>query len=71
MTPVEVLGYPARRREMTNFFIQSSGQVVTFGYGSGEEFILGNILDDSVGDLLRSPAVTQEVLIKPLVAHGY
>jgi Radical SAM superfamily/4Fe-4S single cluster domain len=68
---IEVLGYPAKRREMTNLFVQSSGQVLTFGSGPAEEFIIGNILDDDVDALLSSPAVNQSALIRNLVGHGY
>lgn len=69
---IEVLAYPAGgRREMANFFIQSSGQVVTFGSGQFEEFILGNLLVDEVEDLVMSPAVRQNALVRDLVGHGF
>ncbi|MBD0692982.1 radical SAM protein [Streptomyces sp. CBMA123] len=42
-------------RELLNWMIQSSGQVVTFGSGPEEEFILGNLLTDQVEDILTHP----------------
>lgn len=68
---IEVLPYAAKRREMTNFIIQASGQVTTSAGQPGEEFIIGNILTDSMKRLVASPAVAQRSLITKLVGHGY
>ena len=42
-------------RELTHFFIQSNGQVVTFGSAMNEEFILGNILTDDINEMVSRP----------------
>lgn len=44
-------------RELSHFFIQSNGQVVTFGSEVEEEIILGHILKDPIKKILRSPAL--------------
>lgn len=48
---------PARDRALVNFFIQSDGQVATFASGYCEDFIVGNILHDSMESLAAMPAV--------------
>jgi MoaA/NifB/PqqE/SkfB family radical SAM enzyme len=70
-TPVEILPYAAKRREMTNFIIQASGQVTTSGSQPGEEFLIGNLLQRTVSEILMSPAVSQRSLITRLIGHGY
>jgi len=42
-------------REFTHFFIQNSGQVVTFGSQPQEEFLLGHILTDDVATMINLP----------------
>lgn len=71
LTTAEVLAHPAQRREMTNLMIQSSGQVVTFGAGQCEEFIVGNLLRDELDDILCMPAVSQAALKSVLLGHRY
>lgn len=67
----EVVGYPATRRELANFFVQSNGQAVTFGAFPGEEFVIGNVLHDDMSTLCASPAVSQSSLVQHLVGHGF
>ncbi|MFE5142938.1 radical SAM protein [Streptomyces fagopyri] len=49
-------------RELLNWMIQSSGQVVTFGSGAEEEFILGNLLTDEVEEILTHPILDFEAM---------
>ncbi|MER5641238.1 radical SAM protein [Kitasatospora sp. NPDC002227] len=49
-------------RELLNWMIQSSGQVVTFGSGPEEEFILGNLLTDEVDEILTHPILDFEAM---------
>ncbi|WP_043266820.1 radical SAM protein [Streptomyces sp. CT34] len=45
------------KRELVNFFIQSSGQVVTLASGYMEEFIVGHMLHDDMDTLAASPVL--------------
>ncbi|GLV87975.1 hypothetical protein Slala03_76640 [Streptomyces lavendulae subsp. lavendulae] len=45
----------ATDREFLNFMIQSNGQVVTFAAGLSEEFIVGNLLTDEMGEIISHP----------------
>lgn len=45
------------KRELVNFFIQSSGQVVTLASGYMEEFIVGDMLRDDMADIAASPVL--------------
>ncbi|GHF54280.1 hypothetical protein GCM10018790_35200 [Kitasatospora xanthocidica] len=51
-------------RELLNWMIQSSGQVVTFGSGAEEEFILGNLLTDEVEEILTHPILDFEAMAR-------
>ncbi|GAB2699689.1 radical SAM protein [Kitasatospora kifunensis] len=51
-------------RELLNWMIQSSGQVVTFGSGPEEEFILGNLLTDRVEDILAHPILDFDAMAR-------
>ncbi|MBV2156719.1 radical SAM protein [Kitasatospora sp. SUK 42] len=51
-------------RELLNWMIQSSGQVVTFGSGPEEEFILGNLLTDEVEEILTHPILDFEAMAR-------
>jgi MoaA/NifB/PqqE/SkfB family radical SAM enzyme len=42
-------------REFTHFFIQNNGQVVTFGSGPQEQFLLGDMLTDDVSTMINLP----------------
>jgi MoaA/NifB/PqqE/SkfB family radical SAM enzyme len=68
---MEVLPYRSARRAFTNLFIQNNGQVMTFGEEPGEEFIVGNLREETFEDVLVSPAVYQHGLVEALVGHGY
>lgn len=62
-------------RELLNWMIQSSGQVVTFGSGAEEEFILGNLLTDEVEEILTHPildfeAMSRGIPVTPGTAFG-
>ncbi|MGW1178680.1 radical SAM protein [Kitasatospora sp. NPDC002543] len=62
-------------RELLNWMIQSSGQVVTFGSGAEEEFILGNLLTDEVEEILTRPildfeAMSRGIPVTPGTAFG-
>ncbi|MFF1560939.1 radical SAM protein [Streptomyces sp. NPDC058279] len=60
----EVILAEAADRELLNWMIQSSGQVVTFAAGREEEFILGNLLTDSVEDILAHPILDFEAMAR-------
>ncbi|MFE7041059.1 radical SAM protein [Streptomyces atratus] len=45
----------AEERELVNFFIQSSGQVVTMASGHAEEFIVGMLPTSDLADVIASP----------------
>ncbi|MFJ3220239.1 radical SAM protein [Kitasatospora sp. NPDC086801] len=45
----------AEERELVNFFIQSSGQVVTMASGHAEEFIVGALPTGDLADIVTSP----------------
>ncbi|MET8622746.1 radical SAM protein [Kitasatospora sp. NPDC004669] len=51
-------------RELLNWMIQSSGQVVTFGSGPEEEFILGNLLIDQIEDVLTHPILDFDAMAR-------
>ncbi|MGW2680895.1 radical SAM protein [Streptomyces sp. NPDC001436] len=51
-------------RELLNWMVQSSGQVVTFASGPQEEFILGNLLTDSVEDILVHPILDFDAMAR-------
>ncbi|MEU9147272.1 radical SAM protein [Streptomyces sp. NPDC048349] len=51
----EVIFAEATDREFLNFMIQSNGQVVTFAAGLAEEFIVGNLLHDEMGEIIAHP----------------
>jgi MoaA/NifB/PqqE/SkfB family radical SAM enzyme len=54
----------AQQRELVNFFIQGTGQVVTFATGFGEEFIIGNLLVESMDDIVARPMLAKNALIR-------
>ncbi|MER6379879.1 radical SAM protein [Streptomyces sp. NPDC001127] len=58
----EIIFAEASDREFLNFMIQSSGQVVTFASGLAEEFIVGNLLDDEMDEILASPILDFEAM---------
>lgn len=47
----------SRNRTMINFFIRCDGWVVTFAEGYCEEFIVGNMLDNEISDIVAAGAV--------------
>ncbi|UQW99108.1 radical SAM protein [Streptomyces sp. RerS4] len=51
----EIILAETSHREFLNWMIQSSGQVVTFGSGPEEEFLIGNLLTDEVHDIAAHP----------------
>lgn len=53
-----------RSRSRINFFVQSNGQVVLFGEGWGEEFIIGNLFHDATESIMSSPAINFSLLAR-------
>lgn len=51
----EIIFAETTEREFLNWMIQSNGAVVTFGSGPQEEFIIGNLLTDTVADITGHP----------------
>lgn len=64
---IDVHAYAAGAREFMNFFVQSNGQVLVFGRGVAEEFIIGDLRQDSILDVLRSPGLCQAAVTTKLV----
>ncbi|MER6444054.1 hypothetical protein [Streptomyces venezuelae] len=60
----EVIFAESSGRELLNWMIQSSGQVVTFASGPEEEFILGNLTSDSIEDVFTHPLLDFEVMAR-------
>ncbi|GAA1944362.1 radical SAM protein [Kitasatospora viridis] len=60
----EIILAEAAERELLNWMIQSSGQVVTFGSGPEEEFILGNLLTDSIETILTRPILDFDAMAR-------
>jgi MoaA/NifB/PqqE/SkfB family radical SAM enzyme len=54
-------------RAMINFFIQSDGQVVTFGSGWSEELIVGNILTQEMSAICRQAGVDHSAIKRGLI----
>ncbi|MFK0016259.1 radical SAM protein [Streptomyces sp. NPDC091027] len=71
VTPLQA-AYPGREvilaessnRELLNWMIQSSGQVVTFGSEHEEEFILGNLTTDTIEGILAHPILDFEAMAR-------
>ncbi|WP_405444668.1 radical SAM protein [Streptomyces erythrochromogenes] len=60
----EVILAQSSDRELLNWMIQSSGQVVTFASEPEEEFILGNLTTDPVEDVLAHPILDFEAMAR-------
>ncbi|MGW1941586.1 radical SAM protein [Streptomyces goshikiensis] len=60
----EIIFAETTEREFLNWMIQSSGQVVTFGSGPEEEFIIGNLLTDEIADITRHPILDFEAMAR-------
>lgn len=57
-----IWGQDVDRRARTHFFISANGEVYTFDSGTLSTIIIGDILTQSIADLVKSPALRKDSL---------